>query len=158
MSQTVVVKTPGSTVVQSTRTRTVVVTRGVSGPQGKPGPVGPAGGATLVPVAAPLNGHSVVAADAGGALVPADCTLAAHLGAVLGVVAIAYVPGDDAAVQTAFVLEHAGWSWAAGPVYVGVAGALVQTLPPSALFCQVVGFALSATRVLIDLQPPIQLT
>ena len=158
MSQTVVVQTPGSTVVQGTQARTVVVTRGVPGVRGLEGPAGPEGGTTTLPVAAPLGGHSVVAANAQGALVPADCTLPAHLGAVLGVVANAYTPGEAAAVQIAYLLEHVGWSWATGPVYVGVAGALTQALPPGALFCQVVGFALSATRVLVDLQPPIQLT
>lgn len=42
MSQTVVVKTPSSTVVQSTQARTVVVVRGV------PGPAGDASGALLI--------------------------------------------------------------------------------------------------------------
>lgn len=128
MSQTVVVKTPSSTVVQSTQAqtvvarvqdttvvqreaapKTVVVTRGIPGPEGERGPPGPAGGATLVPVGPePISGHSAVAVDADGLLVPADCTLPAHLGAVLGVVVNAYSPGEDAVVQTSFPLEHVG--------------------------------------------------
>jgi len=69
----------------------------------------------------------------------------------------AWSPGDDAVVQTGFVLEHSGWSWALGPVLVGLAGQLAQALPPGALFSQVIGEALSATRVLIDINPPITL-
>lgn len=120
------------------------------------GPPGPAGGSTLVPVGpSPLSGHSAVACDSAGELVPADCTLAEHRGAVLGVVTQAYLPGDSAQVRTGFPLEHAGWTWAPGPIYVGTGGQLTQALPAGALFSQLVGVALSATRVLIDLQPPI---
>lgn len=126
---------------------------GPRGPQGVPGPTG---GATLVPVGPwPLSGHSAVALDGAGQLVPADCTLPDHLGAVLGVVANAYLPGDSAEVKTEFPLEHEGWTWTVGPVYVGAAGQLTQILPPGALYCQVIGYALSATRVLINPQPAI---
>ena len=130
--------------------------QGPRGPQGIPGPVG---GATTVMVgAAPISGHTAVALDSGGLLVYADCTNPAHIGAVQGVVGNAYSPGDLAVVQTDFELVHAGWSFATGPVLVGLSGALVQTLPPGALFAQVVGFALAPTRIRVDVQPPIVLT
>ena len=130
--------------------------QGPRGPQGIPGPVG---GATTVMVgAAPISGHTAVAMDAGGLLVYADCTNPAHIGAVQGVVGNAYSPGDQAVVQTDFELVHAGWSFTTGPVLAGLSGALVQTLPPGALFAQVVGFALAPTRIRVDVQPPIVLT
>ena len=130
--------------------------QGPRGPQGIPGPVG---GATTVMVgAAPISGHTAVALDSGGLLIYADCTNLAHLGAVLGVVANAYSPGDLAVVQTDFDLAHAGWTFATGPVFVGATGALVQTLPMGAVFAQVVGYALAPTRIRIDVQPPIALT
>lgn len=129
------------------------------GPPGPPGPIGPEGGATLVTVgAAPISGHTAVALDSGGLLVYADCTNPAHIGAVQGVVGNAYSPGDLAVVQTDFELVHAGWSFAPGPVFVGASGALVQTLPPGAIFAQVVGYALAPTRIRVDVQPPIVLT
>lgn len=129
------------------------------GPPGPPGPIGPEGGATLVTVgAAPLSGHTAVALDAGGLLVYADCTNAAHIGAVQGVVASAYSAGAQAVVQTDFELVHAGWSFSPGPVLAGLSGALVQTLPPGAIFAQVVGYALAPTRIRVDVQPPIVLT
>lgn len=130
-----------------------VAEQGPRGPQGVPGP---AGGVTTVTVGAtPLSGHSAVAADAVGLLIKADCTNPAHRGAVLGLLADAYSPGDQAVVQTAFTLEHAGWTWAPGPVFVGTAGQLTQTPPVGAVFSQVVAHALSPTLVLVDVQPPI---
>ena len=133
-----------------------VAAQGPRGPQGIPGP---AGGATTVTVgAAPISGHTAVALDSGGLLVYADCTNPAHIGAVQGVVGNAYSPGDLAVVQTDFELVHAGWSFTAGPVLAGLSGSLVQTLPPGAIFAQVVGFALAPTRIRVDVQPPIVLT
>ena len=126
------------------------------GPRGIQGIQGPAGGTTTVTVgAAPLSGHSAVAVDAAGLLIQADCTNPAHRGAVLGLLANAYSPGDQAVVQTAFTLEHSGWTWSPGPVFVGTAGQLTQTLPVGAVFSQVVAHALSPTLVLVDIQPPI---
>ena len=133
-----------------------ILTEAGQGPEGRQGPPGPTGGATLVTVGgAPISGHSVVAVNAAGELVPADCTIAAQQGAVLGMLANAYSPGDQAVVQTSFVLEHAGWSWTPGPVFVGAAGQPTQALPPGALFSQAIAQAISPTRVLIDPQPPI---
>ena len=117
------------------------------------------GGATLVTVGAtPISGHTAVALDSGGLLVYADCTNAAHIGAVQGVVASACSPGDRAVVQTDFSLVHAGWSFSPGPVFVGVSGALVQALPVGAVFAQVIGYALAPNLIRIDVQPPIVLT
>lgn len=129
------------------------VEQGPPGPRGLPGPTG--GAATVTVGAAPLSGHSAVAVDAAGLLIKADCTNPAHRGAVLGLLADAYSPGEAAVVQTAFTLEHAGWSWAPGPVFVGIAGQLTQSLPGGAVFSQVVAHALAATVVLVDVQPPI---
>ncbi len=155
----VVTRRGGETVVvRQLAPAQVVVTQGIPGPRGRQGPPGPAGGETTVRVGpAPISGHSVVACDAAGELVPADAVNPAHRGAVLGMVADAYSPGDDAVVQTGYVLEHAGWAWVPGPVLVGLAGQLAQAPPAGALFAQVVGQAISPTRVLIDVQSPITL-
>ena len=164
---TTLVTTPASTVLVTPPTthtavvvaeepRHVIVTRGIPGP---PGPIGPEGGTTLVTVGAtPISGHTAVALDSGGLLVYADCTNAAHIGAVQGVVASAYSAGAQAVVQTGFELVHAGWSFSPGPVFVGASGALVQVLPVGAVFAQVIGYALAPTRIRIDVQPPIVLT
>lgn len=137
-------------------TEVELVELGEQGPRGIQGIPGPAGGATLVTVgASPISGHTAVALDPSGLLIYADCTNPAHLGAVLGVVANAYGAGDPAVVQTSFDLYHAGWAFTPGPVFAGAGGAIVQSLPPGAVFAQVLGYALSATRIHIDVQPPI---
>lgn len=126
------------------------------GPPGPQGIQGPAGGVTTVTVgSSPISGHSAVAVDAAGLLVPADSTDLTHRGAVLGLTENAYTAGQQAEVRTAFVVEHSGWAWTAGPVFVGADGALVQSLPLGAVFSQAIGQALSATRILVDVQPPI---
>lgn len=136
--------------------RVDVVTEALQGPPGPMGPIGPIGGTTLVTVgAAPISGHTAAALGADGLLIYADCTNPSHLGAVLGVVANAYGAGDPAVVQTSFDLSHTGWAFSPGPVFAGAGGAIVQTLPPGAVFAQVLGYALSATRIRIDVQPPI---
>ena len=157
-ASTVLVTPPAThtAVVVAEKPRHVIVTRGIPGP---PGPIGPEGGTTLVTVGAtPISGHTAVALDSGGLLVYADCTNAAHIGAVQGVVASAYSAGAQAVVQTGFELVHAGWSFSPGPVFVGASGALVQVLPVGAVFAQVIGYALAPTRIRIDVQPPIVLT
>lgn len=125
----------------------------VLGVRGVPG--APGGARTVTVGAQAISGHAAVALAADGTLVAADCTDAAHLGAVLGVTDAAYAPGAQALVRTAYELAHAGWAFAPGPVYVGAAGALVQALPPGAVFSQVIGFALAATLVHVAPQPPI---
>lgn len=161
MSQSVLVSMPDtrSVVVTPPQPFATVVMRGVPGPRGIQGIPGPAGGATIVTVGAtPLSGHTAVAMDADGLLIYADCTNPAHIGAVQGVIANAYGAGDPAVVQTDFDLVHSGWSFSPGPVLVGAGGALVQSLPPGALFAQAVAYALSPTRIRIDPQPPIAIT
>ena len=160
-ASTVLVTPPAThtAVVVAEKPRHVIVTRGIPGPRGPQGIPGPAGGTMLVTVGAtPLSGHTAVALDSGGLLVYADCTNPAHIGAVQGVIANAYSPGDLAVVQTDFGLVHAGWSFSPGPVFVGASGALVQVLPAGAVFSQVIGYALTPTLVRVDVQPPIVLT
>lgn len=147
---------PGDSVLVDEVEVVSIVAVAEQGPRGIQGIQGPAGGTTTVTVGAtPLSGHSAVAVDAAGLLIQADCTNPAHRGAVLGLLANAYSPGDQAVVQTAFTLEHSGWTWSPGPVFVGTAGQLTQTLPVGAVFSQVVAHALSPTLVLVDVQPPI---
>ncbi len=129
------------------------------GPIWARGPKGDPGSATLLRVGAtPISGHSAVALGADGLLLPASCLTSAHLGAVLGVVTSAYVAGADALVTNNLPLEHAGWAWTPGPVLLGTNGQLTQALPPGALFVQVVGRAVSATCVLVDVQPAVSLS
>lgn len=154
--ETHVIEIGGETHVIDKSSETHVIEVGHQGPPGPPGLPGDAKPVTVG--ASPISGHSAVALNADGLLIYADCTDASQLGAILGVVDNAYATGAEATVQTEFDLTHVGWTFSPGPVFVGTSGALVQTLPPGALFAQVVGYALSPTRIRIDVQPPIALT
>lgn len=151
--QIATVDRPVTTVVRTTTpeaARVVTATR-----QGPPGPPGGTVLHTTGQVA--ISGHTAVCIAADGTLAAADCTDPTHLGTVIGVTPSASAPGAPTAVQSSLSLVHAGWTFSPGPVFVGTAGALVQTLPVGAVFSQVVGFAVTATRIVIDIQPPVLL-
>lgn len=126
------------------------------GLQGVPGPTGPAGAAVITyPAAVPVSGHTAVVLDALGQCLPADCTvLTDH--AVAGITVHAATAGDPVEVTTRGVLEHLGWTFTPGlPVFLGLAGALTQSLPGSAVFSKVLGVAVSPTHISVDFQPAI---
>jgi hypothetical protein len=128
--------------------------------QGPPGPPGPAGSGLVLTVGTtPLSGHTLVVVDANGLLAAADATDPEHVGRLTGMVENAYSAGAPAAVVAGGIVNHAGWTFTPQALlYAGVNGQLTQTLPPGASWAQTVGYALTATRVLLALQPPIALT
>jgi hypothetical protein len=55
-------------------------------------------------------------------------------------------------------MTEAGWAWTIGsPVYLSANGTLSHTAPSSG-FALVIGFALTATKIFIDIKQPIILT
>lgn len=124
------------------------------------GTKGDAGSAlSSYPAAVALSGHVAVTLDAAGQAIPADCRTAAHAATVLGATTGAAAAGADSTVVNEGFLTSPGWGLTPGlPVYLGEAGALVQVVPPSALFIKPLGYALSSSAMLIDLQPAIFLT
>jgi hypothetical protein len=127
------------------------------GLQGPRGPTGPAGGTVTNYVGAiALGGHMAVTLDSVGAMTVADCTQAAHAHGVVGITLGASAQGFEAPVIKTGSLEHLGWSFLADkPVYLGLAGQIVQVLPATALFVKVLGLAVTATRITVDFQPAI---
>lgn len=104
---------------------------------------------------ADVAAYTCVMLDAAGLAAPADAAVLAHAGAALGLALDAAVAGEQLSVRAQGTVEHEGWTWTPGaPVLLGLAGALVQTIPPTAAYVQVVGWARSATRVLVRLAPP----
>lgn len=109
--------------------------------------------------ASALSGHVAVTLDASGYATPADCRSAAHAAALCGVTTGAALAGAPATVRRSGLLTSPGWGLTPGlPVVLGEDGALVQAAPPSAAYLKQIGVALSASSVLIDLQPAIFLT
>lgn len=144
--------------IRTRRTVLVVAPKsGRPGKDGEPGPPGPAGSSVIAARAAvALSGHMAVAYDGDGELVPASADNADHVMRVAGITIGAVSEGDYAEVKRNETLDHAGWTWAPDElIYLGLGGALVQEVPPGAVVTQVLGLALSPTRILIDVQPPV---
>ena len=176
MSQTVVVKTPSSTVVQSTQAqtvvarvqdtmvvqreaapKTVVVTRGIPGPEGRPGPVGPAGGTAFTRQAdAALSALRVVWEDEAGVVHLLDHNDGDHIDLIAGLTITGTSAPGDVTVQRSGPVDDAAWSWTPGRVWLGPAGTLTQT-PPADGYDVLVGHAASPTRLYLDIQDPIRL-
>ncbi len=123
------------------------------------GPNGPSGasGVSLVAVNAieSLSGHRAVYATTGGVRL-SDANDSATCN-VLGVTLAAVIAGDQINVQTAGELSDPSFSFLVGPVYLGAAGLLTNTVPISG--SQVtIGKAITPTRLVIEIEPPIRLT
>ena len=102
-----------------------------------------------------LSALRVVRLDAANKAVYADNDTAANANAV-GITTSAASAGATAAIRYAGLLEDAGWSWTQGPIYIGIGGTLTQTAPAGGLIVREVARAISATKIIIDIEPLIQ--
>lgn len=128
--------------------------------QGPPGNDGaPGSAAETYQAGAAVSGHMGVAINSDGEVEYASCDSGLSSLSFIGVTTSAASSGADVPVRSSGEIEHGGWTWTPGlPVFLGLNGALTQTLPPGALFCLVVGYAHAATRLLVNPQPPISLS
>lgn len=127
------------------------------GPPGPPGPIGPAGGVAFTrPTPAPLSALRVVWEDVAGAVHPLSADDADHIDLVCGLTLTATSGPGDVTVQRSGPITDAAWNWAPGRVYLGMGGALTQS-PPEDGFDVLVGVAVSATRLILNFQDPIEL-
>jgi len=154
MAETIIV-TVTETDVLSTETFDLIDVA-AQGPMGPQGPQGLSGASvSAYPAATALSGHTAIVLNASGQALAADPTDTSHY-AVAGITTGAAAQGDSVEVQNSGVLEHLGWMFTGGlPVFLGLSGALTQTLPPEAVFSKVLGVAVSPTRVSLDFQPAI---
>lgn len=130
-----------------------VAEQGPSGPPGRDGVNSPL---QYYTAAVALSGHIAVTLNTSGLATPADCRTESHAAALAGATIGAAEAGASAIVRQTGLLESPGWGLTPDlPVYLGESGALVQTVPSSALFVKQIGRALSSTSVLIDIQPAI---
>ena len=120
------------------------------------GPPGKDSGSTLTMTALQaLGGHRVVYAVDGSYADYASSSQIAQFSQVLGITTGASATDADTTIQRAGPLSFEGWAWATGPVFLGENGQLTQTLDPAARFSLSVGFAMSATNILVDIGMPI---
>lgn len=117
----------------------------------------PVGGIVTLTAGENLSGHQALmfALDGSGSAIRADLTAEnyAFAGISLGAASV----GSSVQALTAGLAIEPSWSWAPlNPVYVGMAGSLTQVVPASGLF-HLIGFASSATSLLVSPGPLVQL-
>ncbi|WP_240466932.1 hypothetical protein [Comamonas sp. lk] len=133
----------------------VVVTEGIQGPPGIPGP---AGGQVLQRTAGmDTSALLVVYEDLNGAVWPADPDVERDVLALLGVTVSAAAGGQPINVQRLGHIDDAAWQLQPGKrVFLGRQGRLTQE-PPKAGYDVLIGMALTASRLLLNFQDPIEL-
>lgn len=146
--------TPLETTVTIQQGSVSVVTAALQGP---PGPTGPAGSGSSLSITRAagqdLSGHRAVRV-AGEEAFYASADTQVHAGRVVGITTGAALTGADATIQVGGEMTELSWSWSDGPIFLGLDGQLTQT-PPTAGFVQQVATAITSTRILIDVRPPL---
>lgn len=102
-----------------------------------------------------ISGHQAITLDANGQAIVASADNPTHQ-FVEALTSSAANIGDNVQVVKTGLFEHLGWTFTTGlPVYLGLAGAITQTVPITAVFTKVLGIAVSPTRIKVDFQPAI---
>jgi hypothetical protein len=104
----------------------------------------------------PLSALRVVWEDGAGVVRPLGHDDGSHIDLIAGLTLTATAVTGAVRVQRAGPVDDAAWSWMPGRVWLGPAGALTQT-PPADGYDVLVGYAVSPTRLYLDIQDPIQL-
>lgn len=126
---------------------------GIPGPAGKDGS-GSADQDTAFTAGAILSGHKAVFAD-GSVVHYASADDLSGAERYVGITIQAADSGAGVIVRRSGVVELEAWSWAPGPVYLGLNGSLTQSpVLPGVLL--VVGVALSATELDVRLTSPVE--
>lgn len=133
-----------------------VLTVAEQGPPGVPGSPGPSGGTSVQRSAGATVSALRVVYELNGEVFHLDREDAAHIHLLLGVALNAGAAGTPINVQRFFDITDASWNWTPGRVYLGAAGALTQT-PPAVGYHVLIGSAVSATRLTLNLQDPISM-
>ena len=124
----------------------------IPGPRGADGL--PGGSTLSYPAGEILSGHRMVVLE-NGELFYASKDVAAHATKVLGMTVGATVLGGIAAVQTGGEITEPSWAWTLDvPVWLSTNGLLSQ-VPPTLGFSLIVGFPISATKLLIRFSEPL---
>lgn len=108
--------------------------------------------------ATPVLAGRAVTTDPTGNLIMADALTIAHCGAVCGVAIQTGNPGAPVKYTDCGYVTNEGWTFTPNiPVYLGENGQLIQGLiPGNLLFIQPMGTAVSATKLMLNIAPPIR--
>ena len=135
-------------------TTTLAVGQGPAGPQGLQGVRGDV--VLELVAAATINGHRAIADNGAGQAVHADAATLAHGLAIVGISDGAAALGAVVSARTGGPMHFSGWSWAPGPVFLGLDGVLTQSVPPSAVIALVLGYG-NGEQLTINIQPAVAL-
>ncbi|WP_405120753.1 hypothetical protein [Pseudomonas leptonychotis] len=130
------------------------LTVGEQGPRGAPGQPGPAGGSAVQRQAGETISALIAAYEVDGSVYALDYRDAAHADLLVGITLSAATTGEAVNLQSSGPLDDSSWSWVPGPVWVGIDGRLTQA-PPDDGIDLLIGSAVSATRIALNLQRPI---
>ena len=141
-----------------TEQEVVLLTECQQGPPGPPGVPGPAGGQVLQRMAGmDTSALLVVYEDLFGAVWPADPDVESDVLALLGVTVSAAVAGQPVNVQRMGHIDDEAWQLQPGKrVFLGRQGRLTQD-PPQGGYDVLIGTAITSTRLLLNIQDPIEL-
>ena len=134
----------------------VTVQVGGMGPQGFPGE-------TVInyTAGADISGHRCVMLGSDEKAVYASCSDISSIRRIIGITNNAAVTDDVLVVRKFGVMTEPTWNWDINkPVYLGIDGALIQTpeVWPTSLFTIILGYPISATKMLVNISTPILLT
>lgn len=143
-------------VVEPEQAPAVLVAAGEQGPPGRPGEPGPAGGSAFQRTAGETLSALRAVYELNGQVRYLDYRDEDNIDLLLGLTLTAAASGELTNIQRSGPIDDSGWNWTPGPVWLGAAGALTQT-PPADGFDVLIGAAVSATRITLNLQQPIEL-
>ncbi|WP_211168231.1 hypothetical protein [Azoarcus indigens] len=136
---------------------TMVLTEARIGPPGAPGEIGPAGGTAFARVSdGALSALRIVWEDGAGVVRMLDYRDAEHINLLAGLTLTAAAAAGPVTVQRAGPVDDDAWSWVAGRVWLGADGIPTQT-PPADGYDVLIGYAVSPTRLYLDIQDHINL-
>lgn len=133
-----------------------VIAAGLRGPQGLQGIPGPDGGSAFSRTAGEILSALRVVYEIDQEVFYLDPDDEDHIDLLLGITLTAADIGTQVNVQRSGVIEDSAWNWSLGRVWLGANGALTQT-PPLFGFDVLIGYAVSPTRITLNIQDPIQL-
>lgn len=146
----------GSTVATQPGPGRAVVAAGLRGPKGPPGEPGQAGGAAFQRLAGETISALRAVYELDGEVYVLDYRDGDHVDLIIGISLTAAPAGQLINVQRSGVMDDANWSWTPGRVWLGAGGALTQ-MPPADGYDVLIGSAVSATRITLNLSEPIDL-
>jgi hypothetical protein len=101
-----------------------------------------------------VHGHRAVIGTGADKVALADSSDAAEAGSVIGISLTAAFDGETTTVQVIGEIDEPTFNFVPGPVYFDAIGALTQVVPTSG-YIQQVAVALDATKIAVQIGPPI---